>query len=183
METSNPEIETTPVGYVSPVTEMVPVTEVTEVASVPETVTETVADTVTETVPDTVTETVPETVPDTVTETVTETVPDTVTEMAPDTEVSAVEEDSKKGNIEAADTPVESEEEEEQEEEEEEDGNSKTENKVHDIQPVIKNDEGLPFPIVCSASLLAFVYLLKLFFMFCAFTRMGCNRECVCFDV
>ena len=171
METSNPEIETTPVGYVSPVTEMVPVTEVTEVASVPETVTETVADTVTETVPDTVTETVPETVPE------------TVTEMVPDTEVSTVEEDSKKGNIEAADTPVESEEEEEQEEEEEEDGNSKTENKVHDIQPVIKNDEGLPFPIVCSASLLAFVYLLKLFFMFCAFTRMGCNRECVCFDV
>ena len=168
METSNPEIETTPVGYVSPVTETVPVTEVASV---------------TETIPETIPETVPKTVPDTVTETVPETVPETVTEMVPDTEVSTVEEDSKKGNIEAADTPVESEEEEEQEEEEEEDGNSKTENKVHDIQPVIKNDEGLPFPIVCSASLLAFVYLLKLFFMFCAFTRMGCNRECVCFDV
>ena len=105
---------------------------------------------------------------------VTQTVPETV----PETEVSTVEEDSKKGNIEATDTPVES------EEEEEEDEKSKTENKVHYIQPVvIRRDEGLPFPIVCSASLLAFVYLLKLFFMFCAFTRMGCNRDCVCCNV
>ena len=131
METSNPEIEATPVGYMSPVTQTVP-----------------------------------------------ETVPEMVPEMVPDTEVSTVEEDSKKGNIEATDTPVES------EEEEEEDEKSKTENKVHYIQPVvIRRDEGLPFPIVCSASLLAFVYLLKLFFMFCAFTRMGCNRDCVCCNV
>ena len=130
METSNPEIEATPVGYMSPVTQTVP-----------------------------------------------ETVPEMVPEMVPDTEVSTVEEDSKKGNIEATDTPVES-------EEEEEDEKSKTENKVHYIQPVvIRRDEGLPFPIVCSASLLAFVYLLKLFFMFCAFTRMGCNRDCVCCNV
>ena len=110
---------------------------------------------------------------------VTQTVPETVPEMVPDTEVSTVEEDSKKGNIEATDTPVESE-----EEEEEEDEKSKTENKVHYIQPVvIRRDEGLPFPIVCSASLLAFVYLLKLFFMLCAFTKMGCNRDCVCCNV
>lgn len=102
----------------------------------------------------------------------------TVPEIVPDTEVSTVEEDSKKGNIEATDTPVES------EEEEEEDEKSKTENKVHYIQPVvIRRDEGLPFPIVCSASLLAFIYLLKLFFMLCAFIRMGCNKDCICLDI
>ena len=137
-----------------------------------------------------------------VTESVEET---TVTETpVPAPEVAAAEEESKSGNIEAADTPVDSEaekeeeqeeeeqeeeeqeeeeKEQEEEEEEEEEEESETEGKVHYIQTVvIKREEGLPFPIVCSASLLMFVYLLKLFFMLCALTNMGCNKNCVCFD-
>jgi len=74
------------------------------------------------------------------------------------------------------------EEEEEDEEEEEEEEEEENENKVRYIHAIVikkKNDE-FPWPITCAATLLMFVYGLKLFFILCAMTGGNCSGRCVC---